>query len=174
MCWGPSTEGKTPFDQSPDPPAGVYEAIDVTYTYDGLGSYFFTTCALAETQDVVCWGAGNTRVPYVHYHRGSYAVALAGPWDFCGLTTGGEATCQGSGGHELPALTGDYGDGVRYTAISESDRFRCAITDAGKAVCEAMPSLQGNVRAMNPPDPAPGRFIAVSVGRSHACALGMI
>ena len=171
VCWGPSTEGTPPLDQSPEPLPGVYQAISVAFRKHPPGGYSYTTCALTEARDAVCWGAGNGRDPYVNQYPGSYAAALADPRSLCGLTTDGEAICRGSGGYERPALDGYYGDDVRYTAISESDAFRCAVTDAGKAVCEAKPSVYGIDSVMNPPDPGPGRFTAISVGGRYACAL---
>ncbi|MDE2695652.1 MAG: RCC1 domain-containing protein [Chloroflexota bacterium] len=167
VCWGSASERKNPSDESPDPPPGVYRAIDVSYSYDGFGSYYWTTCAVTETNEVVCWGAGNTQVPYVHFHRGSYDVALASGSGFCGLTTAGQVTC--TGGRWAPHA--EHGGSGRFTAIGESHTFQCAITDTGRAICNEKTSIAGSLRAMNPPDPSPHRFMAVSVGRSHACAL---
>ena len=149
-------------DAWPEPPAGPFVAITKASRFYALGTEYLTICARTEAGEGVCWGAygGEQFVgssgQLTDNAYGSYTAIVTTVNDFCGLTTDGQWTCET--GHD---------PSTRYTAISTSGLHLCAVTEAGKAVCgAASPNWWlGSEMVMNPPDPAPDRYMAVSVGR---------
>lgn len=165
------------------PPPGPFVAISSGVRHVGPvdvlpPSTEIRACAITQEGRSVCWGlrdvvAGSFHEDdyFVEEVAGDYvAIRLDGP-RLCGLTTDGQATC----------LRHQPDPEVRYTAISTSGAYHCAITQAGKAVCEwdwtRENGLEGEPVVMNPPDPAPERYEAISVGSTlrdravYACAL---
>ena len=110
------------------------------------------TCGLTEEGAIACppgWGM-----------PGRFTAISIASFATCGLTEAGEVTCQGA-----PTAP----PGV-YTAVSTGGHSGlndvCALTVDGKAVWWG-----GWWESMVPPDPAPDRYVAVSVGEGYACAL---
>ena len=156
----------------PEPPPGPFVAIAKASRFYALGTEYLDICALTEAGEGVCWGAYNED-QFAGSVGGSYTAIVTRINGFCGLTTEGEWTCT-SGEHE---------PSVRYAAISTGGLHACAITEAGKAVCEAASPewWLGDELVMRPPDPAPARYTAISAGgrfpgtsadrTAYACAL---
>ena len=163
------------------PPPGPFVAISSGVIYSAPAEVLVLTdvraCALTRAGRSMCWGLRNgyggfdEDDNFVKEVAGDYvAIRVDGP-GLCGLTTDGQATC----------LRRQPDPAVRYTAISISGAYHCAITEAGKAVCEwdwtGENGLEGEPVVMNPPDPAPERYVAISVGGAlrdrtvYACAI---
>ena len=148
-----------------DPPSGTFVAIGKYEQLHALGSTYRGICALSAAAEAVCWGTiddgGRVYPPYVERDVGYVEVKTARSGRSCGLTTGGRSSCMAT----------EAGTGVRHIAINTSGLHDCAITEAGKAVCEAALTelWMGRTVAMTPPDPAPERFMSISVGgeRQH-------
>lgn len=169
-----------PGEPWPHPPHGPFVAISSGRTYESsVGQWFDTgvhVCALTEAGRSACWGYRDYGIDgfneddyYVEDVVGEYvAIKFTADGGLCRLTTDGRSNC----------MTRQPDPQVRYTAISTSGPHHCAITEAGKAQCEWVSgSLTGEIRVMNPPDPAPEKYAAISVGdgvrepHTYACAL---
>ena len=112
-------------------------------------------CALTDAGALVCWGAFPVTDP------GPYAAVSSVGAAICAVAEAGEITCWNVGG----APPGSY------SAVSAGgthiEIHFCALTEEGKAVCWAQGSIGRTV--LRPPDPAPGRYTAISVGVEYAC-----
>ena len=166
VCWGSDAAGW------PDPPPGPFVAIGKASRFRALGGDLRNICALTDAGDGVCWGTFNEE-RFVEEVAGEYVSIKTRTNGLCGLTTDGQSSCMTLRPDPL----------VRYTAMSTSGLHDCAITEAGDAVCSAASAdwTAGGVMRMNPPDPSPERYAAVSVGggssvgsnrdTAYACAL---
>ncbi len=169
-CWDSDFSPLLP----PDPPAGTYSTIDVKYFYNGYGGEFLTACAVADAGEMVCWqgvyvSGGDPQ--QIERYSGAYRTVSVKGSGFCGLFESGQVTgsCDFGGEGQGP-----------YTALSVGPTYTCAVTAAGRVVCQddaGWEWFHGRLSVMTPPDPAPGHFRDVSVGgeggvaRSLVCAL---
>ena len=78
------------------------------------------------------------------------------------------STTDTYGSPEADAFADVYGCGPNdpVDLCPRTDIFACALTDAGEAVCWGFVPNKAD-----PPDPRPGRYVAVSDGGHHTCAL---
>jgi alpha-tubulin suppressor-like RCC1 family protein len=173
VCWGNMGYNAGPALGQPGP-AGPYTAISAAFLHAKYGSG--TNCALTMEGDVDCWGAySREEGPYV----GPYThLATRAHGGFCGVTRDGAAECLGYPEMmpfaELFAATlspSDTADGARYAAIAASETHVCALTTEGRAICGAEQTGFGALSILLPPDPAPGRYVAIEVGHWAACAI---
>ena len=162
----------------PKSPSGPFVAISIGWSYDTLDEQMETAthvCAVTGTGKSVCWGYRNhhidgfTEDAYYVEDAGEYvAIGFTAYGDRCGLTTNGRSTC----------LKRQPDPQIRYTAVSTSGWHHCAITEAGKAICEWESDFRaGELRVMSPPDPTPESYVTISVAdgvrqpHTYACAL---
>jgi len=211
-CWGNNDFGKLGADstalsvRTPVPVAGGH-----TFTTIAAGDYH--TCAIAVGGAAFCWGAndfgalgtGDTS------SRSSHPVpaAVAGGLKFraidggnvhtCGLTTGGDVYCWGSGAwgqvgngsHSDQPTPVKVGGGQTYTAVSVGTNHSCALAVGGTLYCwggDGAAQLGGtasetciygpgptdNFPCTSTPIVAAGgqEFRALSAGGFHTCAVG--
>ncbi|MCY3506479.1 MAG: RCC1 domain-containing protein [Chloroflexi bacterium] len=166
VCWGSWASAR------PDPPAGPFLSISGPKSFGALGGEWDEICALSTVGEAVCWGTFNREYSVSRERYGEVGFVEVGVTRYaalCGLTTDGRWTC----GPDEPD--------VRYTAISTGGLHDCGITEDGKGVCLAASSRwwQGDLMAMMPPDPSPGRYVDISGGdgfghqgdTAYACGL---
>lgn len=128
------------------PPAGRFTALSA-----GSGH----TCALQEDGQAVCWG--KISLP----PAGAFTHLVSGSEHTCGLHPDGSITCwgaEGIGQVHLPASP------VAFTQIATGGAQTCGLDPDGKAHCwtwDAPDQIQT----------VPGKFIALTVGDDHGCAL---
>ena len=126
------------------PPTGAFTLLSAGETH---------TCALEFDGTLSCWGAdsdGRTTRP-----AGTFTTVSAGPLGrTCGITTGGALACWDLRAEAASSpLAGDY------TQVSVGGNI-CALNTDGGVVCVRDQALVPT-----------GRFVQVSAGRSHGCAL---
>lgn len=144
VCRGSSFPG--------EPDAGPFASISAGGHW--IGNSTPGVCALTPAGEAVCASAR------VYLFPGRYAALSVGDFRACALTLEGEIRCEGASHPPAGSYAAvDVGDG-RY------ETHYCALTLDGEAVCWG-----GFFKALPPPDPAPGRYTAVSVGTDYACAL---
>lgn len=188
-CWGTSWHGETGAGTArryTNTVAPARVAGGVRFAALDAGS--FHTCALDAAGAAHCWGdnlygqlgagrAGEGAVLSAPARAGSAAglVAIsAGNDRTCALTAGGAAQCWGRGPpgpHRAPG-------GGAFTRLSAGGDFACALDAAGAASCwggNEYGQLGGGAAGAPSDAPLPivggRRFVAVSAGTAHACAL---
>ena len=143
--------------------AGPFTAVAVGGHYD--------VCALSEAREAVCWNAdapgATATLP------GRYIAIDASEGTTCAVADDGEAVCWGSDASARDAPPGPF------MAISTTPGYTCALTEAGAVVCWGFRSERAHHErarmgvghpAGQPykwlPDPPPGPYLAITVGRS--------
>ena len=170
VCWGNQWD-RDDFGQT-DAPPGRYVATSVGHRA-GKGAHPTNSCALTVDGEAVCWGYASDGVTRL---AGPYTdLASAAGAGFCAIR-GGRAECFAAGGFGgatplsdtlTPGDSPPGGAETPYTAIAASSLHVCALTTGGQAVCGTHPSEQlhyGTLWVMDPPDPAPARYVTISVG----------
>ena len=168
VCWPSEDVWPLP----PAPPPGTYSDVSVGRYSDGFGSHFLTACATTDSGDVVCWQGVYTNggdPQQVRRYSGAYRTVSVRGRRFCGLLESGQVS----------GSCGDFGDEGQgpYTALSVGPAYTCAVTAAGRVVCQddtGWEWLHGKLSVMTPPDPAPGHFRDVSVGGEEGLAGSLV
>lgn len=155
-------------------PIGSYRTVDVGTTH---------SCALTEDGEAVCW---HSSFSLVEGPRKSYLVTTDGPlhgapetyvaiaaddtWGNCAIREGSadivcwEQTTQ-TNAHSWSRLPSAHIPDGRYTAISASWDFFCALREDGHVVCwEPWESTTSEHTTMN-------QFVSVSVAHNHKCGI---
>ena len=164
------------------PPAEQFTTISVGRS--GRKGGHWSACGLTVDGAVVCWQAkqgyhGEITERQITRAPGNYLQVQADGDGFCALTADG-AVLNRQGDPCFPTVDAS-GQAVHYTTFSQSAQHACALTAAGAAVCQwlppafasraAIPWDSGVLARLIPPDPAPGRYTAISVDGGYACAL---
>ena len=159
-----------------DTPPGVYTSITVGAEH---------ACALTGLGEAVCWAIADGAV--WDTPAGSYTYITFGITNgACAITTEGGIVCWAIGGGPIPDDTPDPSRDAppgRYTALSGTGIYNCALTEAGEAVCwygewerdwptpdrdarsaEGAPSWVPYWSSM--PDAPLGPFVAITIGFS--------
>ena len=178
-CWGRAEFEDYEYGQS-IPPAGRFTAISA-------GS--FRNCAIRENGEIACWG--DSRLGQSIPPAGRFtAISAADFSPTCAIRESGEIACWGKnhgtfGGPDEPAAP----PAGSFIAVAATDGLNCAIAetfegasaapDTGEIECwtnwgdgfyEWM--REDELLQRSDFDPPQGRYRALSVSHSHACAIG--
>lgn len=197
FCWGEGNRGRLGNGSTEDQPTPV--PVDQgSLRFVAIGAGIAHGCALTDTGEAYCWGAGNlgrlgngesgnmtSPVPVLGGH--TFVQLTASRVSTCALTEDGTAYCWGYNNlGQLGNGTTDNADvptpvagGLKFKQISAGRFHTCGVTIDNKAYCWGSP---GNGRLGNgviggdsikEPAPVQGsyEFSHIAAGNTHTCAL---
>ncbi len=160
QCWG----SLPPDTDTIAPPPGIAIAI---------GAQNVTACILTVGGAIECQAIPES-APATVPPAGTWSSMAVGVNSVCGVAASGSVQCA----EDLDGEATNVPAGVKFTQVGSGTNFGCGIrADDQTIVCWGSPGYSYAGCIPSPPEgqlqPPPGKFVSLSSGQAHSCAIGV-